>query len=224
MVIGNIKIPYKSLNIFQDLKNKIKINLSIRTGSRNYVTNIAKNSYLIELNVKENENADDLGFRLVHEMCHIYQFENGYHRISKSLIHDQKIKELLSHISDFVLDTDVHQFLIDKYDYNIRDYVSSTGNKYTGYKEMFYDFSGEFSETGKKLIAIEMAYIYFNDSKEHAIELNNLLKIYSDDISYYFYRILQEYQDDIITSAEFAKEKLINICHILNLDDAYLLN
>lgn len=124
MVIGDVKIPEKALNIFNDLKDKITVNLSIRTGAGNYVTNITKNSYLIELNVKENEDANDLGFRLVHEMCHIYQFENGYPKISKSLIHDPKVKDLLSHINDFILDTDIHQFLIDKYNYDIRNHVS----------------------------------------------------------------------------------------------------
>lgn len=224
MVIGDVKIPEKALNIFNDLKDKITVNLSIRTGAGNYVTNITKNSYLIELNVKENEDANDLGFRLVHEMCHIYQFENGYPKISKSLIHDPKVKDLLLHINDFILDTDIHQFLIDKYNYDIRNHVSLPGNKYIAYQKMFHNFAGEFSEVGEKMIAIELAYIYFNDSKEHAIELNDFLKIHSDNISYYFESILQEYRNGVITSAEFVKEKMINICHILNLDNAYLLN
>lgn len=70
----------------------------------------------------------------------------------------------------------------------------------------------------------EKALNIFNDSKEHAIELNDFLKIHSDNISYYFESILQEYRNGVITSAEFVKEKMINICHILNLDNAYLLN
>lgn len=70
----------------------------------------------------------------------------------------------------------------------------------------------------------EKALNIFNDSKEHAIELNDFLKIHSDNISYYFESILQEYRNGVITSAEFVKEKMINICYILNLDNAYLLN
>ena len=223
MIIGGIEIPELVLNIFNDIKSKTKVNLSISVDYKSCVRHISDNSYLISLSVDKNENAYDLGFRLVHEMMHIYQFENGYQRIIKCLIPDLQIKETLSNISDFVLDTDIHQYLINEYQYDIRENTRRDHSKYYGYKSSIEKIHGELNELGAKLMAVELSYIHLNDSKDHAVELSNMLKSIAPDTFTYYKQILQEYKNGIETSADFATEKIINICHLLGFDDYYVL-
>ena len=221
MIIGGIEIPELALNIFNDIKSKIKVNLSISVDYKSCVRNISDNSYLISLSVDKNEDAYDLGFRLVHEIMHIYQFENGYQRIIKCLIPNLQIKEILSNISDFVLDTDIHQYLINEYQYDVRKNTRRENSKYYGYKASIEKIHGELNELGEKLMAVELAYIHFNDSEDHAVELNNMLYKIAPNTSTYYNQILQEYKNGVKISSEFATEKIIRICQFLGFDNCY---
>lgn len=218
-ILGH-ELSTQANEICKDLKSNIKINLSICKDTNTYVSINSNHSYTIHISEKP---LDTLEFRFIHEMCHIYQFENGYYRISKCLIKDRIIQKLLIHINDFVLDTDVHERLRTIYDYNIHDF--SKHEKYNNYIHMVSNIpNNSLNSIGAKILAIECAYIYFNDSAESAMDLINKSTRISTQVKEYFDLIISEYSHGITTSSEFAKEKILHICHILDLDECYSLD
>lgn len=80
-----------------------------------------------------------------------------------------------------------------------------------------------FNDVGVKFLALECAYIYFNESVQLADDLVNKAQLVAPNILNYYKAIIDEYQNGVICFPEFATEKIIRIGHILEVDQQFLL-
>lgn len=223
MKILNFELTTQALKIFNDLSDKITFDYNVESGAVSDMKQVSEHEYLINLHIIENESNDIASFKFIHEICHIYQIETGYYRIIKCLNPDPNVKELLSKISSFVLDTDLHEFLRINYSYDIHDIID-VKSKYNTYCNQIENLSdGQLTSIGAKLLAIEFAYIYFNNSQSLALDLMNRSVRFGQDLQNYFWFILNEYAHGIILNPTFAMDKIIHLCHIFGLDGLYLL-
>ena len=223
MKVLNFELTQQVFEIFTDLSDKITFNYNIQAGELSNVKQISEHEYLINLHITEHESNDVASFKFIHEICHIYQIETGYHRIIKCLSPDNDIEQLLSRINDFVLDTDLHEFLRTKYSYNIHDIIDIR-YKYNIYCDLIENLpEGQWTSIGMKLLAIEYAYIYFNNSQNLALDLLNKSVRFGQDLQNYFWFILNEYAHGIVLTPDFTTDIIIRLCHVFGLDDLYLL-
>lgn len=223
MIIYGFEIPENILNIINDMKSKMgKLNVSCsKSANGNTYTQIKDNhTYNIFFNIETNDTNESVGLKYLHEYTHIYQFENGYYRISNCISKNSSILKLIKTINDFVLDTDVNQFLKVEYNFDIKK-VIKTSYKYEAYSKMINQYNNEpVNIFGVRFYSIECAYVYFNNSKKYGLLLIDKFEKIFPNIRNYFNSIINEYKNGIITSATFSKEKLDHLLYIMGVDHA----
>lgn len=223
MEVCGIELTQRATEIYEDIKSKVDFNYICQIGPTNSVKRASEHSFIIEISPGSDETAEMFSFKFIHEIAHIYQFMNGYKKIIRCLVPDVRIKELLIHLSDFVLDTDAHYWLKEQYHYDIHD-IFKDNNKYCGYVKLVDSMQDKtLNDIGVKFLAVECAYIYFNESVQLADDLVNKVQLIAPNILNYYNAIIDEYQNGIICSPELATEKIIRIGHILGVDQQFLL-
>lgn len=166
------------------------------TVNYSYVNEETSFSELINENyiVSISKNTTDFEGHLLHEMCHLLQFQEHYPMIKvKSDIWDED-KKLITDIQNIVLDLDVMQRL-KSYGYNIKP----NPYKFNYYYPLVKKIRKGLTNPPQSLLndlTIEISFIMIFDSKQHA---EALLK-YTDKCClqirknvYYMYDILKNY-------------------------------
>lgn len=222
MNVCGIELTQQATEIYEDIKSKIDFNYVCTIGETSSVKQVAEHQYQIELCLIP-EDIDKFSFIFIHEIGHIYQIETGYKRILRSTVEDVNVSDLLKHISNFVLDTNINEMLIQKYNYNIRN-ITDTSHKYQEYCKMLEAFpEGSMNEWIEKKFTLECAYIYFNNEPKYALDLVGKAQLYAPKLSDYFWYILNQYAYGNVLTSDFTSAVIVNLCHVFGLDDCYLL-
>lgn len=222
MIIAGTELTDVVMEIYKDLSSKMKINWSCSKDKATKVFILGNHSYLINIEVENDDSPERIGLKFIHEFCHIFQFENGYQTIKHVITEDIEKVKTICNVNDFVLDVDVNERLKNNYKYYANKIYRSP--KTQAYFDMLSKLQNGISDNGQKMLAVECAYIYFNDRKSDALKLLSEVSKISSKVSNYFELIYKEYEKGIITSPEFVKNKLVNICHILDFDDCYIID
>lgn len=160
-ICDNINATIKNI-LTQEISSDINIELK-HSSMYNRMCKISNCKYIIETDLENfNENI------FLHECMHISQFERGFPKLSISNNCSVQLAKIAMILQDFVLDVYVNSRLKNKYNFQIKQH----NNKYIGYKNQIDNISRQDLTINLiKLIAIETAYIYFNNDKALAQKL-----------------------------------------------------
>lgn len=129
--------------------------------------------YLISImnNLPQQEFED----HLLHESCHLLQFQNHYPMIKLPVSMDKNDRVILENIQEIVLDLEIDQKLKEYGYHQIKD-----STKYNKYKPLIKQIKKEHGKMPESLInesSLEIAFIMISDSKPHAEELLSYLDV-----------------------------------------------
>lgn len=157
----------KIKNILSEELNPLKVEIRMEQSATNYrMKKRCPKKYSIEMDFDNNFNEDIW----LHECMHIVQFENGYPKLDKNSNTTATQYRLLISIQNLVLDTMLNRYLKEKYNY----IAPINDNKYKWYSNQIKFISKKAIKAEFiKLLAVESAYIYFNDNEENAEDLIN---------------------------------------------------
>lgn len=148
------------------------------------------NKYYVHVSTRTSEFEDNL----VHEMCHLIQYENKYPMIKTRKNLDKNTKNIVSSIQNIVLDLEVDQRL-KEYGYNTKKNTMKYDTYYPLIKKLKPSLGNMPIEMIREL-SVEILHIMIHDSTYHA---ESLLK-YTDKSSleirknvYYMYDIIKPY-------------------------------
>lgn len=139
---------------------------------------------------------------------HISQFEKGYPKLINISSCNIKHLKVTQRLQDFVLDTYSNIRLKNNYNFQIKEYKHE---KYNGYKIEINKLSrNDMNSYINKILAIEIAYIYFNDDKSLAQKL--ITKIDRR----LTHEVIKFYQSTIFIMNKYIKESSENCYYCFN--------
>lgn len=200
MKILYIDIDSNVETIIQSEKEKYKFNLSVKPNCDKCATyKTSDHSYCI--NITSNATQD----HYLHEYMHVILFENNYPMIHPN-VSDVVICKLIDRINDMILDIFVNKYLYIHYNYI--PFFAEKDYKYNKYKLKLKNVNSKnTTDNFFKLMAVEISYIYFNDSNNHANTLLKMIEKYSYNTSKYFYKIV----DSIKQCKEYNRTECIKV-------------